>query len=60
MPAKSFDYAVLEKIKKINGIKMNTAWSDLGSWSEILKCLTKINQNILKKKIFIIDRGGVM
>ena len=32
----SFDYAILEKSKKINGIKLNISWSDLGSWKEIL------------------------
>ena len=33
--AKSFDYAILEKTKKINAIKLNVPWSDLGSWREI-------------------------
>jgi len=33
---KSFDYAILEKSKKINAIKLNIPWSDLGSWKEIL------------------------
>ena len=36
-PAKSFDYAILEKTKDINAIKLNIPWSDLGSWKEILK-----------------------
>ena len=35
--AKSFDYAILEKTKKINAIKLDIPWSDLGSWKEILK-----------------------
>ena len=34
--SKSFDYAILEKIKNINAIKLNIPWSDLGSWKEIL------------------------
>ena len=29
--AKSFDYAILEKTKYINAIKLNIPWSDLGS-----------------------------
>ena len=33
--SKSFDYAILEKAKKINAIKLNISWSDLGSWREI-------------------------
>ena len=28
---KSFDYAILEKVKKINAIKLDIPWSDLGS-----------------------------
>ena len=34
--SKSFDYAILEKTKNINAIKLNLPWSDLGSWKEIL------------------------
>jgi len=39
--AKSFDYAILEKTKKINAIQLNTPWSDLGSWREIAKIFEK-------------------
>ena len=35
--AKSFDYAILEKTKNINAIKLDIPWSDLGSWKEICK-----------------------
>ena len=35
----SFDYAILEKSKNINGIKLKLSWSDLGSWREISKIL---------------------
>ena len=50
---KSFDYAILEKAKEINGIKLNIPWSDLGSWKEICK-LYNVNKNkyINKKNIF--------
>ena len=34
---KSFDYAILEKSKNINAIKLDIPWSDLGSWKEICK-----------------------
>ena len=30
LQAKSFDYAILEKTKKINAIKLDIPWSDLG------------------------------
>ena len=48
--AKSFDYAILEKSKKINAIKLNIPWSDLGSWSEISKMYLKNKAKYFKKK----------
>ncbi len=49
-PSKSFDYAILEKIKKINAIKLNVQWSDLGNWKEILLMFKKNKKRYLKKK----------
>ena len=49
-PSKSFDYAILEKTKKINAIKLNIQWSDLGSWKEILLMFKKNKSKYLKKK----------
>ena len=40
--SKSFDRAILEKTKKINAIKLDISWSDLGSWKEILLMFKKI------------------
>ena len=48
--AKSFDYAILEKTKQINAIKLNIPWSDLGSWKEILKMYDKNKNKYIKKK----------
>jgi len=48
--AKSFDYAILEKTKKINAIKLDIPWSDLGSWKEILKMYDKNKIIHYKKK----------
>jgi mannose-1-phosphate guanylyltransferase/mannose-6-phosphate isomerase len=48
--AKSFDYAILEKTKKINAIKLNIPWSDLGSWKEVLKMYDKNKKKYVKKK----------
>ena len=48
--AKSFDYAILEKTKKINAIKLDIPWSDLGSWKEILKMYGKNKNKYIKKK----------
>ena len=39
---KSFDYAVLEKSKYINAIKLSIPWSDQGSWKEISKSSAEI------------------
>ena len=49
-PAKSFDYAILEKTKEINAIKLNIPWSDLGSWKEILKMYNKNKNKYYNKK----------
>ncbi|MDC0372582.1 sugar phosphate nucleotidyltransferase [Candidatus Pelagibacter ubique] len=48
--AKSFDYAILEKTKQINAIKLDIPWSDLGSWKEILKMYVKNMNKYYKKK----------
>ena len=48
--AKSFDYAILEKTKQINAIKLDIPWSDLGSWKEILKMYDKYKNKYIKKK----------
>ena len=49
----SFDYAILEKIKAINSIKLNLTWSDLGSWKEIFKIIkSKTSQAYIKKNTF--------
>ena len=46
---KSFDYAILEKTKKINAIKLNMPWSDLGSWREVSKIYKKNKNKYFKK-----------
>ncbi len=49
-PSKSFDYAILEKTRKINAIKLNIYWSDLGSWKEILLMYYRNKTKYLNKK----------
>ena len=46
---KSFDYAILEKSKNINAIKLNIPWSDLGSWKEISNIFNKNKSKYFKK-----------
>ena len=48
--SKSFDYAILEKAKNINAIKLNIPWSDLGSWKEILLMYHKNKAKYFSKK----------
>ena len=46
----SFDYAILERAKDVNGIKLNISLVDLGNWVEIWKFFKKnISRNNLKK-----------
>ena len=49
----SFDFAILEKAKEINSIKLNLIWSDLGSWKEIFKIIkSKTSQSFIKKNTY--------
>ena len=49
----SFDYAILEKAKDVNGIKLNIPLTDLGNWKEIWKFYRKHkSKNYLKKNTF--------
>ena len=48
--SRSFDHAILEKTKNVNGIKLDIDWTDLGNWFEILKIFNKKKSNYLKKK----------
>ena len=48
--SKSFDYAILEKTKNINAIKLDISWSDLGSWKEILLMFSKNKKKYFNKK----------
>ena len=50
LPEISFDYAILEKSKNINGIKLNIPWSDLGSWKEISMIFQRDKSKYYKKK----------
>jgi mannose-1-phosphate guanylyltransferase/mannose-6-phosphate isomerase len=55
---KSFDYAILEKSKNINGIKLDIFWSDLGSWKEISMIFQRDKSKYYKKKnIFYMPWG---
>ena len=48
--SKSFDFAILEKTKNINAIKLNIPWSDLGSWKEICKMYGRNKRKYFNKK----------
>ncbi len=55
---KSFDYAVLEKTKDINAIKLNVPWSDLGSWKQICKMFDNNKKQFIQKKNFFYRPWG--
>ena len=46
----SFDYAILEKSKNINVIKLDLPWSDLGNWKEITNIFKKNKKKYFQKK----------
>ncbi len=49
----SFDYAILEKSKNINGIKINIPLTDLGNWKEIWNFFKKYkSKSSIKKNTF--------
>lgn len=49
----SFDYAILEKAKNINGIKLNIPLTDLGNWKVIWKFFKKKrSKNYIKNNTF--------
>lgn len=50
IPEISIDYAILEKSKNINTIKLNIPWSDLGSWKEILNIFQKNKSKYFRKR----------
>ena len=49
IPEISIDYAILEKSKNINTIKLNIPWSDLGSWKEISNIFKKNKSKYFRK-----------
>ena len=49
-PKNSFDIAILEKCTDINCIALNTPWTDLGNWKEILKVFKNNKLKYFKKK----------
>ena len=49
-PSKSFDYAILEKTKDINAVKLSVPWTDLGSWKEILLMYYRNKAQYFSKK----------
>src|SRR5210317_1263220 len=55
---RSFDYAILEKAKHVNAIKLNIPWSDLGNWREILNMYSRIKKKKFDKKNFFYRPWG--
>ena len=51
----SIDYAVIEKVKNINVVTLDTFWSDIGNWNSLHEVLKKDDKNNsdLKNTTFI-------
>ena len=59
----SFDYAILEKTKKISVIKTNIDWNDLGSFSSLYKEMKKTecnNASNVKEKTLIHSKNNLI
>ena len=41
----SIDYAVIEKMKNIKVLPLDTAWSDIGNWNSLHEVLNKDDKN---------------
>jgi len=54
----SFDYAILEKSKKILGVGLSVVWSDLGSWGAITHLFKRIKNKYYSKKNTFIKPWG--
>jgi mannose-1-phosphate guanylyltransferase / mannose-6-phosphate isomerase len=55
-PADSIDYAVMEKTGKAAVVPMNTAWSDVGSWSSIWEVSQQDGQgNVSRGDVLVHD-----
>jgi|Deesub1362B_J571_1020462.scaffolds.fasta_scaffold00163_40 mannose-1-phosphate guanylyltransferase len=59
LPSTSIDYALMEKTKGILVTKGDFGWSDVGSWSSLIKIWPKDkNGNIIKGNVISIDSQG--
>ena len=53
LPSISVDYALLEKSKKVSLVKLNSSWSDLGSWDNLYELGEKDKQgNVISGDVF--------
>lgn len=58
-PSISIDYAVLEKTKNIHAVKLDTKWSDVGSWQSVWNELPKDKDgNAIKGDAVLSDTGN--
>jgi mannose-1-phosphate guanylyltransferase/mannose-6-phosphate isomerase len=58
-PSDSIDYAVMEHTDKAVVVPLDAGWNDVGSWSSIWECSTKIsNDNVTKGDVVLDDVSG--
>ena len=58
MPDISIDFGLLEKTERVNVIKSNFKWDDLGSWDSVEKYLDKIGDNAIKGNSVAVESKG--
>lgn len=58
MPDISIDFGLLEKTKRVNVIKSNFNWDDLGSWDSVEKYLENDGDNAIKGDSIAIESKG--
>lgn len=58
-PADSIDFALIEKSKNIVGIRLDTKWNDIGTWSSLYDIETKdVNGNVIKGDVISKDTSN--
>ncbi|MCD6423195.1 MAG: mannose-1-phosphate guanylyltransferase/mannose-6-phosphate isomerase [Elusimicrobia bacterium] len=56
LPCISFDYAVMEKIKKAYLVEFKGEWNDLGNWNSIYNVLSKDRKgNVFRGRVFSLN-----
>jgi mannose-1-phosphate guanylyltransferase len=56
----SFDYAVVEKSKRVLGLRAEYQWHDVGSWEGLCEALSGRDGNAVSGQVLTLDSKGVL